>query len=291
MTASFKPEIGTVLIFLNAEAFITEAIESVLAQTFSGWELILVDDGSIDGSTAIAKDYAARFAPQIRYVEHDGHRNLGMSASRNRGARETKAPFLAFIDADDVWLPGKLEAQRLILNRHPDTALVLGALLYWRAWCGGRDTVLLTAGKSDRVLHPPRAFLAADPVGLHPGAGVDFLARRVAFDAVGGFEENFRGLYEDQAFFAKLFLAESVYISGQTWIKYRQHPRSCVSVAEVDGSYSRAREAYFDWLDAYVAAHPQGTAVLKALARARRPTLFHRIGRKLAKAAALRRPH
>jgi glycosyltransferase involved in cell wall biosynthesis len=284
------PDIGIVLIFLDAEAFIAEAIESVLAQSYTRWELILVDDGSSDASTVIAKDYAARFAPKIRYVEHDGHRNLGMSASRNRGARETKTRFLAFIDADDVWLPGKLEAQRQILDRHSDAALVLGALLYWQSWCGGRDAVLLTAGASNRLLPPPIAFLAADPVGVFPGAGVDFLARREAFDAVGGFEENFRGLYEDQAFFAKLFLAESVYISGETWLKYRQHPKSCVSTAEGDGSYSLARKAYFDWLTAYVVAHRPDPAVLRKVARARAPTLLRRIGLKLAKRAARRRP-
>lgn len=283
-----QPQIGVVLIFLDAGPFIAEAIESVLAQTFKDWELILVDDGSRDASTAIAKDYAARFAPKIRYVEHADHANRGMSASRNRGARETAAPSLAFIDADDVWLPGKLEAQREILDTYPNAALVLGALLYWRSWCGGRDDILLTAGKTNRQLRQPRAFLAADPIGVHPGAGVDFLIRRSAFDAVGGFEENFRGLYEDQAFFAKIFLAETVYISGETWLKYRQHPRSCVAVAENDGSYARARNAYFDWLTAYVETHAPSPAVRKALLHAREPSLLRRVGLRLAKAAARR---
>lgn len=286
-----EPQIGVVLIFLNAGPYIAEAIESVRNQTYSDWELILVDDGSSDGSTAVAKDYAARLAPKIRYVEHEGHRNLGMSGSRNRGARETKAPFIAFIDADDVWRPNKLEEQRRILAAHADAALVLGALEYWYSWMpGGKDVVLLTAGVADRLLQPPQALLRADPVGVHPGAGVDFLARRHVFDAAGGFEERFRGLYEDQAFFAKIFLSAPVYISQQAWVKYRQHPASCVSVAEQTGSYGEARAAYFDWLAMTAKTMRPSAEINRAIARARRNSLLRRIGLRLATAAARRHP-
>jgi len=291
-----QPAIGVVLIFLNAKPFLAEAIESVRAQSFEDWELVLVDDGSTDGSTVVAKDYAERFAPKIRYVEHDGHRNLGMSASRNRGARETGAPFLAFIDADDVWMPAKLAEQMEILAAHPQAALVLGALLYWQSWQKGAsrksDRLLLTAGAAGRQLSPPRAFLAADPVGLYPGAGVDFLARRAAFDDVGGFEDHFRGLYEDQAFFAKIFLAATVFISGKSWLKYRQHPHSCMSVAAGDGTSGRERERYFDWLTRYAEGRHASAGILRALERARRPTVMRRVGCRLAKAVSRRRiPH
>ena len=77
--------VSVVIIFLNAESFIEEAIESVLAQTYGRWELLIVDDGSTDGSKNIARDYAIKNSDKIIYLEHPEHQNKGMSASRNMG--------------------------------------------------------------------------------------------------------------------------------------------------------------------------------------------------------------
>ena len=85
-----SPEISCLTIFLNPGRFFETALESVLAQSFSDWELLLVDDGSTDGSTEIAKEYAARYPERIRYLEHPEHANRGMSASRNLGIRHTR---------------------------------------------------------------------------------------------------------------------------------------------------------------------------------------------------------
>lgn len=80
-----QPLVSVITIFLNAGKFIQEAIESVFAQTYGKWELLLVDDGSTDGSTEIALGYAKQYPKRVRYLEHNGHRNRGMSASRNLG--------------------------------------------------------------------------------------------------------------------------------------------------------------------------------------------------------------
>ena len=93
------PCVSVITIFLNAERFLAEAIESVLAQSFDNLELILVDDGSTDSSTDIAKRYAGRHEFRIRYLEHPGHANRGMSASRNLGISSATGDFIAFIDA------------------------------------------------------------------------------------------------------------------------------------------------------------------------------------------------
>ena len=113
---SNKPLVSAIIIFLNAEKFIEEAIESVFAQTYENWELLLVDDGSTDSSTRIALRYAEQHHDKVRYLEHSGHQNLGMSAARNLGISHAKGAYLAFLDADDVWLPRKLEQQVAIMN-------------------------------------------------------------------------------------------------------------------------------------------------------------------------------
>ena len=99
------PAVTCVLIFLDGAQFIDEAIRSVVAQGDDvDWELILVDDGSTDESTAIARRWASDDA-RIRYLEHEGHANLGMSASRNAGVAAARGDLIGFLDCDDVWLP------------------------------------------------------------------------------------------------------------------------------------------------------------------------------------------
>src|SRR5262245_21147944 len=97
--------VSVIISFLNAERFIQEAIESVFAQGYEHWELLLVDDGSTDESTAIARRYTAQHPERVRYLEHAGHQNRGLSASRNLGIRHAQGEYIAFLDADDVWLP------------------------------------------------------------------------------------------------------------------------------------------------------------------------------------------
>jgi glycosyltransferase involved in cell wall biosynthesis len=131
-----KLPVSVVMIFLNAAKFIEEAIESVFAQTYSSWELLLVDDGSTDASTEIARNYANQYVDQVRYLEHAGHKNRGMSASRNLGTRNCKGKCVAFLDADDLWLSHKLERQTAILESKPKVAMVYGATQYWYSWIG-----------------------------------------------------------------------------------------------------------------------------------------------------------
>src|SRR5690349_4304048 len=83
------PLVSVILIFFNCEAFLQEAIDSVLAQTYRNWELLLIDDGSTDKSTDIAKNAMHLHPCRIRYFDHIGHRNKGMSASRNEGFRRS----------------------------------------------------------------------------------------------------------------------------------------------------------------------------------------------------------
>src|SRR5918998_1607143 len=133
---SSNPLVSCVIIFLNAERFIQEAIESVYAQTYDKWELLLVDDGSTDDSTQIALHYAEQYPEKVRYLNHPSHQNRGMSASRNLGISHAKGAYVAFLDADDVWLPNALQRQVAILGSNPEAGMVLGSAQYWYSWTG-----------------------------------------------------------------------------------------------------------------------------------------------------------
>jgi glycosyltransferase involved in cell wall biosynthesis len=271
------PLVSVVLIFLNEECFLEEAVHSVRNQTLTDWELILVDDGSADRSMTIARDFAAA-DERIRYVDHAGHQNKGMSASRNVGAAHASAPYLAFLDGDDVWERSKLAEQVELLESMPDVALVCGAMRYWRSWDSAStdaDRVILTGGIADRRLEPPEAALMFHPLGRGDGSGVDVLVRRGVFDAVGGFEERFRGLFEDQAFLIKIFLRYPIYVSSQPWLRYRQHDASCIGqTSRVD--YWRLRLAFLDWLAEHT-EHHEDSRVSAAVRRARREVSYRRV--------------
>jgi glycosyltransferase involved in cell wall biosynthesis len=281
------PLVSVVIIFANAERFIGEAIESVFAQTYDTWELLLVDDGSTDGSRGRALGSAERYPDRVRYLEHEGRRNRGMSASRNLGLQEARGRYVGFLDADDVWFPNILEEQVALLEAHPDVAMLYGPLLWWYSWTGlpedqGRDYIESLGVPQDRVIHPPRLvprFLrnkAAVPSGI--------MVRRQIAERVGGFEDEFRGEYEDQAFCAKICLTAPVFASGQCWYRYRQHPDSCVASGHQTGRTHAARLAFLSWLARYLAEqNVRDRAVWRALElefwRFRHPRTFHLLRR------------
>lgn len=91
----------------NTERYIRESIDSVLAQTYTQWELIIVDDCSTDNTDEVVSDYLNDF--RIRYIKNN--RNSGAAVSRNRALKEAKGKWIAFLDSDDLWLPDKLEKQ------------------------------------------------------------------------------------------------------------------------------------------------------------------------------------
>jgi GT2 family glycosyltransferase len=104
----------------NGERYLAQAIESVLAQTHRDLELILVDDGSTDGTAAIIR----RFAEGDRRVRVLAQENRGVAAAGNRGLQEAKSEWVARLDADDVFLPEKLARQFDFLRRNPDAKIV-----------------------------------------------------------------------------------------------------------------------------------------------------------------------
>jgi glycosyltransferase involved in cell wall biosynthesis len=251
---SNQPLVSVVLIFLNAKQFIQEAIESVFAQTYPAWELLLVDDGSSDGSTAIARQYGGQYPERVRYLEHPGHANRGMSASRNLGIRDTQGPYIAFLDADDVWFSNTLEEQVAILEAHPEAAMLYGPIQWWYSWTGRpedheRDYVETLGVPADTVIQAPRLV----PLFLRDKAAVPsgILVRRQVIERVGGFEDAFRGEYEDQVFCAKICLNAAVFASGQCWYRYRQHPDSCVVSGQRTGETYAARLRFLNWLATY----------------------------------------
>jgi glycosyltransferase involved in cell wall biosynthesis/SAM-dependent methyltransferase len=286
-----KSLVSVIIIFLNAEKFIQEAIESVFAQTYDNWELLLVDDGSTDAGTEIALRYAEQYPTKVCYLEHNGHQNRGMSASRNLGIMNAKGEYIAFLDADDVWLPHKLEQQVAILGSYPEAAMIYGPALWWHSWAGNatttnRDAMQKLGVQPDSLIEPPTLLTLFLQNEDFPPSPSGILVRRQAIQ--DGFAEAFRGMYEDQVFFAKLCLEAPVFVASACWYKYRQHPDACCSVAMHTGQYYPARLTFLTWLAAYLSRqqdkHIEVWSVLQKELRAkglqpyRHPVLYRLLG-------------
>ena len=113
------PLISIIITVYNCELYLAEAVESVLAQTYRPIEIIVVDDGSTDGSAKVAQD----FGPSVGYFHQS---NSGAGAARNCGVALSKGDFLAFFDADDIWAVEKLSLQMAVFQDNPGVDFVFG---------------------------------------------------------------------------------------------------------------------------------------------------------------------
>jgi glycosyltransferase involved in cell wall biosynthesis len=246
--------VSVIMIFFDAEEFFEEAIASVLAQTHPSIELLLCDDGSSDGSTAIAREWA-RNHPAVRYLEHPGHAHRGMSSTRNLGIAAARGDLVAFLDADDVWEKDHLDHDVSLLLRHPDAGLVCGRAIDWRSWQDPQalDTVSPLPWPPGVVVPPPGMLTALLRRGDFRTPTCSLLVRRLTLDAIGGAENEFQSLFEDQVLLAKLYLTQSCVISGSRTARYRRHAGSSTAKAERKGTYHPFRpnlgyERFLRWL-------------------------------------------
>ncbi len=142
--ASQRPRVSVAMVTYNQEKFLAQAIESVLAQDFTDWELVIGEDCSTDGTLAVATRYEAAHPDRIRLLRDEV--NLGGRGNYIRTLTACRGEFLAQLDGDDYWMdPTKLSRQVALLDAHPECALVFGATLNDRE----------TPGMTPEVYYPP----------------------------------------------------------------------------------------------------------------------------------------
>jgi cellulose synthase/poly-beta-1,6-N-acetylglucosamine synthase-like glycosyltransferase len=264
--------VSVVMPYLNVAAYLGAAIESVRAQGYRHWELLLVDDGATDGSGAIAAGYAAREPGRVRRLAHPGGGTRGASAARNLGLRHARGAYVALLDGDDVWLPHKLGEQVALLEATPGAAVLVGATEYWYGWTGrpedaARDHVVRVGLPHGSLVEPPTLLRRILEEEVAVPCTCSLIARREAVEGAGGFEAAFRRVFTDQAFYAKLFLRAPVLVVDTCWDRYRLHAASSVASAERAGEVAAARLQWLRWVGEYLDAHDVRDPALRAALR------------------------
>ncbi len=209
-----SPAISVAMSVFNGERFLAPAIESVLTQTFTDFELLIVDDGSSDGSRGIIKDYARR-DPRIRPIIRE---NRGLIASLNQLLTESRALIVARMDADDVCLPNRFSRQIAFLAGHPDYGVV-------GSWCDDIDEHDETwNGGANAPRHPEthEGFLEAIdkgwPLLCHPAV----MFRRDLVLSVGGYHAAFKHC-EDLDLWLRLASVTKLGSIPEALIRYRHY--------------------------------------------------------------------
>jgi len=210
-----EPRVSIVMPAYNREKYISSAIESVLAQTFADWELIIVDDGSRDGTREIAERYAADHPGRITVIAQP---NSGVVVARNTAIRAARGTYIAFIDSDDLWHPEKLARQVACFRFTPRAAFVYT----------GYDTIDAD-GRRDRTVRPDRRFRGNihDLLWTEPNEilGPTLMVRREAMFAVGLFDERLRAAENVDLRLKLARLGPIEYVDAVLY-RYRKHDDS-----------------------------------------------------------------
>ena len=190
--------VSVIIPVFNGERFLREAVQSVLDQGDSSAEIIVVDDGSTDGTATVARS----FAETVRYLHQT---NQGPAAARNRGIEHARGSLLAFADADDLWPANKLDLQLSYLLQDPEIDIVLGRI------------------QQVRMLETVTEEFAEPAFSVNLGSAI---IRKSVFDRVGLFDETMR-YSEDVDWFmrAREAGARIVTIDAITLL-YRQHEQN-----------------------------------------------------------------
>lgn len=192
--------VSVIIPLYKAEKYIATTVQSVLEQTYSNFELLIIDDGSPDKSLEICQQFTDSRIKIIRQV------NRGPAAARNTGLRQAQGQYIAFLDADDIWHSTKLEKHVNHLDNFPDVGVSYSYVAFING--EGKPLGLYQLPKTQNIT-PPHILLR-DPIG----SGSNLVARREVFEAIK-FQDNLDGTVEDFYFDEERHLQEDT----ECWLR------------------------------------------------------------------------
>lgn len=219
MTSS--PKVSVIIPLYNREKYIEETVQSVLSQTYKNFELIIVDDGSIDQSRKVLEP----FLNEIMMLEHPGRVNKGQSAAINLGIKKSSGEYIAILDSDDIFAPHKLEKQVEFLEKNKNIGLVYG-----------NGYVIDESGSKLYKFYSNSHFEDNETskilINCYFALPTNALFRRTVFDAAGWFDEDLRSGQDHDMAIRISEIAKLAYIDDCLFF-YRKHNES-ISIKNAD---------------------------------------------------------
>lgn len=278
------PLVTVIIPVRNGEQFIAQAIESILSQALADLELILVDDASTDRTPDIIQSYSG---PRLRVLRN--LRRMGVSASRNRALAESHAPYVAFLDADDIAYSHRLEKQIGFLENHPEVAMVGSHLDYIDA----EGHLLYSERPGQRPCNPDELRMELlKRACILPSTAT---GRKAALVQAGGFPQM--DYAEDHDLWCRLAVNHDLAILPDRLVAYRHHPNQA-TFKKISRSYKATQACIRRAKERYVAA-----GIMQPDDQASAPTVWeHLCGERNSRGAAytqwaelhswaLRQPH
>lgn len=203
------PRVSVIIPTFNLAQYLGQAVESVLSQTYDDLELIVVDDGSTDQT----HELVGRFGDRVRYLYQA---NQGVASARNAGIKAASGEFLAFLDADDVWLPEKLALQIPLLEKNSAVGLVYGDVSFLQ-----QTTGTITGRHVERVPHPT-GWIWSQVILGNPIPSPTPVVRRDVMEAVGGFDTAL-AMVDDWECWIRIARVAEIDCVGEPVALYRLH--------------------------------------------------------------------
>lgn len=212
MVSDFSPNVSVIIPTYNREVLIIETIHSVLCQTYKDFEIIVVDDGSIDNTQKVIKDIGDS---RVKYI-FENHRGVP-AATRNTGIRNAQGQYIAFVDSDDLWLPDKLERQLFVMEKFSDIALVYAQAVSWSEGVISREPL-------PKPSLAKSGFIFRDLFLRNFIPSLTVMVRKKIFDTVGYFDEDPDLIAaEDYDLWLRTARIARVYFMPEIVAKYRIH--------------------------------------------------------------------
>lgn len=202
------PKVSIVIPSYNAMRYLPEAVNSVLRQTFTDFEVLIVDDGSSDHTVEWASQLTE---PRVKLISQE---NKGAAGARNNGIANSQGEYVAFLDADDVWEATKLEKQVKCLDDNPSAGLVHTWIAFIDEQGKATGNVMATYGEGEVW----KQVVEYNPVRC----GSTTMVRRCCFDTVGVFDQNF-SFAEDWEMWIRIASRYSFALIKEPLVYYRQH--------------------------------------------------------------------
>lgn len=265
--------------FFNELRFLAAAVDSVRTQTETSWELLLVDDGSTDGSSQLADEIARACPGRIAVLRHPGAENRGLPASRNLAIDAARGDHLCFLDADDLWSPHKLATQLELFRAHPEVVMVCGPSRHQPLGDERPGPVVPVCTGAPRVLARGQFARMRMRGHLTTPPPSDVMYRLATLRRAGGVPDG-PSVIEDQRTYVTVSLLGPVFVHDRPLTTYTVRPDSLYGSTRSDGLVQVQNHREFErWVVTTCATHgPVGFSVIACLFERR---LRRGVGRRL----------